>query len=72
MHPLLPAGGRADSVSFQRLNWRPQVKQRPRTTTKGGYRTYTPKETQAAEANLRIQWNQPPVDGPVSCAHHDG
>ena len=56
-------------MSIQRLNWRPQVKQRPRTTTKGGYRTYTPNETKNAEANLRAQWKHPPVEGPGRVSH---
>ena len=49
----------------QRLLWTPKVKSRAHTTFQGKLRTYTPKETVAAERGLRLQWNQPLVTGDV-------
>ena len=48
------------------MTWTPRAKQRPRTTyTKGNPRTYTPKETVAAELALARQWPHDPVSGPI-------
>lgn len=50
----------------QSLLWTPRVKARPRTMfIQGGYRTYTPHETRAAERALRQQWVGKPTEGPV-------
>ena len=50
----------------QHLMWTPRAKARPRTTFKGSsYRTFTPRETVAAEAALAAQWVGPPTEGPV-------
>lgn len=45
---------------------KPKVKGRPRMTRSG--RTYTPKDTLEAEANLRGYWPDEPVEGPVEVA----
>jgi Holliday junction resolvase RusA-like endonuclease len=51
-------------VIHQTLLWTPRAKQRPRTAFKqGAYRTFTPKETQAAEKALAEQWVGPPLEG---------
>ena len=48
------------------LLWTPRTKGRPRTVAmKGGYRTYTPHETVAAEKALAQQWVGPPVSGDI-------
>ena len=50
----------------RKLLWTPRAKGRPRTTfAKGGYRTYTPRETVEAEEALRAQWVGSPVEGPI-------
>ena len=44
----------------QTLLWTPRAKQRPRTTFRNGrLRTFTPRETVAAEDSLREQWRGP-------------
>ena len=51
----------------RRLLWTPRAKQRPRTAFKNGnYRTFTPRETQQAEAHLAAQWVGPPTEGPIA------
>ena len=48
------------------LLWTPRTKGRPRTVSmKGGYRTYTPRETVEAERSLAQQWVGQPVNGPI-------
>ena len=52
------------STRHQNLVWTPRAKGRPRTTfAQGGYRTYTPRETVAAEQALRQQWVGTPMEG---------
>lgn len=65
MRPVRPTDTEAGVIQ-QRLVWTPQAKQRPRTTYKNGRpRTFTPRETVAAEGNLRLQWEGQPVLGPI-------
>ena len=53
-------------MTHQRLVWTPRAKQRPRTAFKNGnYRTFTPRETLAAETALAAQWVGQPVEGPI-------
>jgi len=54
--------------THQDLVWTPRAKGRPRTTFKAGanYRTFTPRATVEAERNLRDQWDQPIVQGPIA------
>lgn len=53
-------------MTHRRLVWTPRAKQRPRTAFKNGRaRTFTPRETLAAEAALAAQWVGQPEEGPV-------
>jgi Holliday junction resolvase RusA-like endonuclease len=51
----------------QRLVWTPHTKERPRSIVlkSGVVRNYTTHATRKAEAQLRDQWLQPLIEGPV-------
>ena len=47
--------------------WTPRAKQRPKTTWQNGHaRTFTPRETVAAELALAQQWVGLPIEGPIA------
>lgn len=63
--PLLREGD--PLVTHHHLVWTPRAKQRPKTTFKNGHaRTFTPRETLAAEAALAQQWVGQPIEGPIA------
>jgi Holliday junction resolvase RusA-like endonuclease len=55
------------TVVNKTLKWRPRVKGRPRFRRAGeAIVTYTPPETLNAELDLREQWTDEPLEGPLS------